>query len=261
MFDFYDGGGLDLACLGMAQVDGRGDVNVSLFNGRLAGAGGFINISQNARELIFAGTFTTGGLKTTIVDGQLKILSEGKSSKFIDKVDQITFSGALAASNGQPVLYVTERCVFKLTSEGLELIEVAPGIDIERDILALMGFRPIIRSPKAMDASLFSEALMQLDDRLLNRPLSERLLFDDERNTLFLGLDGYRVHKSPTWRRYGTASSRSSPGSGIAFLRSSTMIYRTLRLIWPTSGFRWPRTSSEHVTIMFRATRPAHSCA
>jgi propionate CoA-transferase len=83
-----------------------------------------------------------------------------------------------------------------LTSEGLELIEVAPGIDVERDILALMGFRPIIRSPKAMHASLFNEALMQLDDRLLNRPLSERLMFDEKRNTLFLGLDGYRVHKS-----------------------------------------------------------------
>ena len=179
----------------MAQVNANGDVNVSLFNGRLAGAGGFINISQNARELIFAGTFTTGGLKTTVADGRLKILSEGKSSKFIDKIDQVTFSGSLAANNGQPVLYVTERCVFKLTSVGIELIEVAPGVDIERDILALMGFRPIIRSPKTMDASLFNEALMQLDDRLLNRPLSERLMFDEKRNTLFLGLDGYRVHK------------------------------------------------------------------
>jgi propionate CoA-transferase len=187
---------LDLACLGMAQINAHGDVNVSLFNGRLAGAGGFINISQNARELIFAGTFTTGGLKTAVVDGRLEILNEGKSPKFVDKVDQITFSGRLAAKNGQPVLYVTERCVFKLTSEGLELIEVAPGIDIERDVLMLMGFRPIVRSPKAMDASIFSQALMQLDDRLLNRPLSERLMFDEKRDTLFLGLDGYRVHKS-----------------------------------------------------------------
>jgi propionate CoA-transferase len=194
MFDFYDGGGLDLACLGMAQVDGRGDVNVSLFNGRLAGAGGFINISQNARRLIFAGTFTAGGFKTAVVGGELKILNEGKSSKFIGKVDQITFSGRLAAANKQPVLYVTERCVFRLVPEGLELMEVAPGIDIERDILALMGFRPIVRSPKAMDASLFSEAPMQLDDRLLNRPLAERLSYDADRNTLFLGLDGYRVH-------------------------------------------------------------------
>jgi propionate CoA-transferase len=194
MFDFYDGGGLDLACLGMAQVDGRGDVNVSLFNGRLAGAGGFINISQNARRLIFAGTFTAGGFNAAVVDGELKILSEGKSSKFIGKVDQITFSGRLAATNKQPVLYVTERCVFRLVAEGLELIEVAPGIDIDLDILALMGFRPIVRSPTTMDASLFSEALMRLDDRLLNRPLAERLSYDAERNTLFLGLDGYRVH-------------------------------------------------------------------
>ncbi|MGO8910912.1 MAG: acyl CoA:acetate/3-ketoacid CoA transferase, partial [Bradyrhizobium sp.] len=194
MFDFYDGGGLDLACLGMAQVDGRGDVNVSLFNGRLAGAGGFINISQNARRLIFAGTFTTGGLKTAVVDGQLKIVCEGNSSKFIDKVDQITFSGKLAATNKQPVLYVTERCVFRLVPEGLELIEVAPGIDIERDILAHMGFRPIVRSPGFMDVALFSEALMKLDDRLLNRPLADRLSYDADRNTLFLGLDGYRVY-------------------------------------------------------------------
>jgi len=196
MFDFYDGGGLDLACLGMAQVNACGDVNVSLFNGRLAGAGGFINISQNARELLFAGTFTTGGLKTAIVDGRLKIISEGKSSKFVDQVDQVTFSGRLAAANGQPVLYVTERCVFKLSREGLELLEVAPGIDIERDILALMGFKPIVNSPRAMDTAIFSEALMRLDDRLLNRPLSERLAFDAGRNTLFLGLDGYRVHTS-----------------------------------------------------------------
>jgi propionate CoA-transferase len=195
MFDFYDGGGLDLACLGMAQVDGRGDVNVSLFNGRLAGAGGFINISQNARQLIFAGTFTSGGLKTAVVDGQLKIVNEGKAQKFVDRVDQITFSGRLAVSNAQPVLYVTERCVFKLVPEGLELTEVAPGIDIERDILALMGFRPLIRAPQTMDPALFSEALMQLDDRLLNRPLAERLNFDEKRNMLFLGLEGYRVHK------------------------------------------------------------------
>jgi propionate CoA-transferase len=178
----------------MAQVNAIGDVNVSLFNGRLAGAGGFINISQNARELIFAGTFTTGGLKTAVADGQLKILREGKSSKFIGKIDQVTFSGHLAAGNRQPVLYVTERCVFKLTPEGLELIEVAPGIDIERDILALMGFRPIVGAPQLMDAALFNEALMRLDDRLLNRPLSERMVFDEKRNTLFLGLDGYRVH-------------------------------------------------------------------
>jgi propionate CoA-transferase len=193
MFDFYDGGGLDLACLGMAQVDGGGDVNVSLFNGRLAGAGGFINISQNARRLIFAGTFTAGGLKTAVDKGQLKILNEGKSPKFIAKVDQITFCGRLAAANAQPVIYVTERCVFKLTLEGLELVEVAPGIDIDRDILAHMGFKPIIRSVGSMDPTLFDEEAMRLNDRLLNRPICDRFAFDADRNTLFLGLDGYRV--------------------------------------------------------------------
>ena len=209
----------------------------------------------------FAGTFTTGGLKTAVVDGRLEILNEGKSPKFVDKIDQITFSGRLAAKNGQPVLYVTERCVFKLTSEGLELIEVAPGIDIERDILALMGFRPIVRSPKAMDASIFSQALMQLDDRHLNRPLSERLMFDENRDTLFLGLDGYRVHKSADVEAIREAVFAVFARVGTASPRSSTMTHRTLRLIWPTNGSPWPRTSSEHATTMFRATRPVRLCA
>ena len=261
MFDFYDGGGLDLACLGMAQVNASGDVNVSLFNGRLAGAGGFINISQNARELIFAGTFTTGGLKTAIVDGQLKILTEGKSPKFVEKIDQITFSGRLAAKNGQPVLYVTERCVFKLTPAGLELIEIAPGIDIERDILALMGFRPIIRSPKAMDASLFNEALMKLDDRLLNRPLigptgvRRQAQHVISRSRWLSGSQSFRCG-CDTRRRV----LRSLHKWVIGFLRSSTMTHRTLRQTWLTNGFPWPPTSSEHVMITFHATPPAHSC-
>ena len=161
---------------------------------------------------------------------------------------------------GQPVLYVTERCVFKLTSEGLELIEVAPGIDIEQNIVALMGFRPIIRSPKAMDASLFNEALMRLDDRLLNRPLSDRLVFDEKRNTLFLGLDGYRVHSLADVEAIRQAVFTTSPGLGTDFPRSSTMTCRTLHPIWPMNGFLWPRRSSELVMIMFRATRPVRSC-
>jgi propionate CoA-transferase len=133
-FDFYDGGGLDLACLGMAQADGNGNVNVSRFGRRLAGAGGFINISQNAKKLLFAGTFTAGGLNVAIEDGKLVIAREGRSRKFIDKVEQITFSGVYAAETGQPVFYVTERCVFQRTSDGMELIEIAPGTDVERDI-------------------------------------------------------------------------------------------------------------------------------
>ena len=111
-FDFYDGGGLDLACLGLAQADAEGNVNVSRFGRRLAGAGGFINISQNAKSLIFAGTFTADGLEVAIQDGKVRILREGRSRKFLDAVEQITFSGSYAAERRQPVLYVTERCVF-----------------------------------------------------------------------------------------------------------------------------------------------------
>lgn len=143
-FDFYDSGGLDMACLGLAQADALGNVNVSRFGTRLAGAGGFINISQNARSLVFAGTFTTTGLDIAIIDGAVNIRREGSARKFVASVEQVTFSGARAARLGQPVLYVTERCVFELAAKGLKLIEIAPGIDLERDILALMDRPPIM---------------------------------------------------------------------------------------------------------------------
>src|SRR5205807_5923433 len=117
-FDFYDGGGLDLACLGMAQVDRAGNVNVSKFGRKLAGAGGFINISQNAKKLVLAGTFTTGGLSVAIENGALRIVREGRARKFIEAVEHVTFSGDYAAEIGQPVLYVTERCVFQRSKRG-----------------------------------------------------------------------------------------------------------------------------------------------
>jgi propionate CoA-transferase len=192
-FDFYDGGGLDLACLGMAQADRDGNVNVSRFGRRVAGAGGFINISQSAKKLLFAGTFTAGGLEVAVENGRLTIIREGKAPKFIEVVEQITFSGAYAAEIGQPVLYVTERCVFRRTPEGMELVEVAPGIDIERDILARMSFAPIVHDPAVMDARIFRPEVMGLEQMLLGLSMAERISYDAERNILFINFEGFQV--------------------------------------------------------------------
>jgi propionate CoA-transferase len=194
-FDFYDGGGLDVAVLGLAQADAQGNLNVSRFGPRLAGAGGFINISQSARAVVFVGTFTAGDLQVRIEGGQVHIDSEGSMHKFVREVEQRTFSGERARQRGQRVLYVTERCVFRLAEVGgLELIEVAPGIDVERHILAQMDFVPAI-SPelKVMDAALFADASMNLRERMLSLPMAERIDYDARSNTLFINFDGLAV--------------------------------------------------------------------
>jgi len=162
-FDFYDGGGIDQAFLGLAQVDEKGNLNVSKFGGRIAGCGGFINISQNAKKVYYLGTFTTGGLKIATGDGKLEITQEGKSKKFVKEVEQITFSGTYAAKIGQPVVYITERAVFELRPDGVYLTEIAPGIDLQTQVLDLMDFVPKMDGePKLMDARLFKDEIMGL---------------------------------------------------------------------------------------------------
>ncbi|MCV6637438.1 CoA-transferase [Candidatus Albibeggiatoa sp. nov. NOAA] len=161
-FDFYDGGGLDQAFLGMAQLDKDGNVNVSAFGPRMAGAGGFINISQNAKSVYFLGAFTSGDEEFFIEGGGLTIFQEGVYRKLIKQVQHLTFNGQYGLQCGQKIMYITERAVFQLVPEGLELIEIAPNIDLQTQVLDQMDFRPLMRNVKRMDARIFSEQKMNL---------------------------------------------------------------------------------------------------
>ena len=173
-FDFYDGGGLNLAFLGLAQADREGNLNVSKFGPKLAGAGGFINISQNAKKVVFVGTFMAGTTK-----------------KFVREVEHRTFSGPIAAKDGKVVLYITERCVFRLCTDGLQLIEIAPGVDLQRDILDQMEFIPLMPCPPTiMDPRIFSPAPMQLRAQMLEIPLEQRLAYDARQDVFFINFEG-----------------------------------------------------------------------
>jgi propionate CoA-transferase len=190
-FDFYDGGGLDQAYLGMAEVDAQGNVNVSRFGRKMAGAGGFINISQNAKSLYFLGTFAAGST-VQVADGLLRVVEPG-TPKIVEKVSQVTFNGPRAAARGQAVHYITERCVFRLTEHGLELVEVAPGLDAERDVLAQLPFRPrVAEKLETMPAEIFQIARMGLRDR---PPMSmdERFIYDPDANVAYVNFEGLRI--------------------------------------------------------------------
>ena len=155
-FDLYSGGGLDQTFLGLAEMDGHGNVNVSHFGGQISGPGGFIDISQGARKVVFCGSFDAKGTRVSLTADGLRIDRHGDIMKLVAAVAGVTFSGSEAVRRGQDVVYLTERAVFRLRDEGVELTEVAPGIDIRTDILDRMGFTPIIGQPKTMEKRLFS---------------------------------------------------------------------------------------------------------
>lgn len=195
-FDFYDGGGLDMAFLGLAEADRHGDLNVSKFGPKLAGAGGFINISQNAKKVVFVGTFSAGGLKISVEDGALHVEKEGTVKKFVEQVEHLTFNGDYALKRNQPVLYITERCVFQYSPSGMELVEIAPGIDVERDIFPMMEFLPVVNSPTLMDKRLFRDQPMGLKEHLLAISLEDRLTYIPKQNQFFVNFEGYSVKSS-----------------------------------------------------------------
>ena len=212
-FDFYDGGGLDVAFLGLAQADREGNLNVSKFGPKLAGAGGFINISQSAKKVVFMGTFNAGTCELVTEGGRLHIRKDGASRKFVGEVEHRTFSGKYAAKRKQTVLYITERCVFSLCDEGLELVEIAPGVDLAKDILAKMDFAPVMhRAPRLMDERIFLSEPMGLRDNMLSLPLEQRFSYDAEQNVFFINFERLAVRAAEDIERIRLAiESRLAP--------------------------------------------------
>ena len=174
-FDFYDGGGLDLAFLSFAEVDAQGNVNVSRFGDRIIGVGGFINIAQNAKCVVFGGTLTAGDLEIVWEGGKTVIRREGRHKKFVPELEQVCYSAEIGRAKGQIALFVTERAVFRVGADGLELIEIAPGLDGERDVIAQMGFRPrVAHDLKVMDSRIFAPGTMNLAAHVRGKPPRHR---------------------------------------------------------------------------------------
>jgi len=192
-FDFIDGGGLDAAFLGFGECDAGGNVNASRFGRRIPGCGGFIDISQNAKKLVFVGTFSSGGLELAVEDGRVRIIKEGKFPKFVERIGQTTFSAGYAQRWQQDVLYVTERCVFRLGASGLTLVELAPGIDLDRDVLTRLPFKPAIGDLHEMDPAIFRPATMGLRERMLDTRIEDRLSYDAASNTVYMNYAGMRI--------------------------------------------------------------------
>jgi len=191
-FDFYNGGGLDVCFLGMADVNPIGDVNVTRVGNKLTGPGGFIDISQATKRINFVGTFTASGLRVSVKDGKLQIDSEGKLKKFVKSVPEVTFSAKQGIERNQFVQYITERCVFTLTPNGLELTEVAPGIDVQKQILDLMEFKPLMPKdgPRLMNSVIFRDARMGLGEKRFGLNLTERIHYEQKSNTVFVDFHG-----------------------------------------------------------------------
>ena len=192
-FDFIDGGGLDTVFLGVAECDAAGNVNVSRFGNRLAGCGGAINLTQRTQSVVFMTPFTSGGLEVEVANGELKVVNEGRFCKFVKHVGQTTFSADVANGLGQNILYITERCVFRLTGDGLTLTEIAPGVDLVRDILSHLPFEVNIDGPTIMDSAIFDSGVLDLRTRMLELHLNDRLEYDKDMATVFMNFSGMHV--------------------------------------------------------------------
>lgn len=208
MFDFYDGGGLDLCCLGAAEVSPSGDVNVSrMSKKKLTGPGGFIDIAMSTRNICFMTTMTAKGLNISAGDGELKIEQEGQTKKFVNSIYETTFSGDEAVRRGQKVFYVTERAVFRRTNaqDVIELIEIAPGVDLQKDILDQMSFTPAI-SPdlREMDRRIFTDRKMGAASDFFGS-LEDRITYDEENHTIYLEMFGIVLNSEEDVEWFGVA--------------------------------------------------------